>query len=264
MNRTTITAMTAAALTTAKPSEEELRIAARARAEEEEQGSFLFDEAPDHGPVPETVIFVSNPSNVTGHFSYEQQWMEGGDNISFRPPLRADNDNRRPKLLIIGHGRHGKDTVGELLRDEHGFSFVSSSFFAAERVVRPALAACGVVYDTLEECYADRVNFRAFWYEAIKAYNGGGKSRLAEEILKEYDMYVGMRSGAEYLASRELFDHVLWVDACARGVPLEPRDSFDIDYDPETMIFVDNNGPPEELPGVITKVLGKLSTRTTA
>ena len=30
---------------------------------------------------------------------------------------------RKPKLLVIGHARHGKDTVSELLRDRHGFSF---------------------------------------------------------------------------------------------------------------------------------------------
>lgn len=161
--------------------------------------------------------------------------------------LVADNDNGKPKLLIIGHGRHGKDTVAEMLRDEHGFSFVSSSYFAGEKVVRPALAVCGITYDSMEECYADRVNWRAFWYEAIKAYNKGGKSRLAEEILVDHDMYVGMRSGAEYEASRALFDWVVWVDASGRGLPPEPRDSFDIDYDPETMLRIDNNGTLEDL-----------------
>ena len=37
-----------------------------------------------------------------------------------------------PKLLIIGHARHGKDTVAEILRDTHGYDFVSSSGMRGE------------------------------------------------------------------------------------------------------------------------------------
>jgi hypothetical protein len=32
----------------------------------------------------------------------------------------------KPKLLVIGHGRHGKDTVCEMLRDHYGYTFESS------------------------------------------------------------------------------------------------------------------------------------------
>ncbi|MFC3214635.1 hypothetical protein [Novosphingobium panipatense] len=165
------------------------------------------------------------------------------------PPIdtNAAQAARKPKLLIIGYGRHGKDTVAELLAERHGFTFASSSYFAAESVVRPALAACGVTYGSLEECYADRVNHRAFWYEAISTYNGGGRSRLAEAILVDHDIYVGMRSNAEYLASRDLFDLVVWVDASGRGLPPEDIKSMDIAYDPRTMNRIDNGGSLEDL-----------------
>ena len=36
-----------------------------------------------------------------------------------------------PKLLVIGHGRHGKDTVCEILRDHYGYTFESSSKFCS-------------------------------------------------------------------------------------------------------------------------------------
>lgn len=164
------------------------------------------------------------------------------------------------KLLIIGHARHGKDTVAEILRDHHGLKFVSSSYFAAERVVRPALAACGIEYPTLDDCYADRMNYRAFWYEAIKAYNRGGTSRLAEDILTENDMYVGMRSATEYHASKHLFDKILWVDASGRGLPPEPVSSMDIEFNPDEMVLVPNHGTLEDLVQVVSGLFPALET----
>lgn len=144
------------------------------------------------------------------------------------------------KLLIIGHGRHGKDTVAEHLRDEHGLSFVSSSYFLAERVVRPALVEHGLTYDTLEACYEDRVNHRVLWRDIIRAYNGDDPARLARAILEVSDCYVGMRSHEEYIASRHLFNAVMWVDAFRRGLPAD--DSLTIEYDPSRMIRIENGG----------------------
>ncbi len=123
------------------------------------------------------------------------------------------------KVLVLGHGRHGKDTVGEILQEEYGFTFQSSSQAAAEIVVRPYLSALGIHYDSAEECYADRVNHRDHWYDAITEYNIQDRSRLCRRILKTSDMYVGMRNREELLVSRELFDIVLWVDAFDRCPP---------------------------------------------
>lgn len=147
------------------------------------------------------------------------------------------------KILIIGHGRHGKDTVAEYLRDHHGLSFRSSSLFLAETVVRPALVAHGLVYDTLDACYEDRVNHRCLWRDIILEYNAEDKARLAKAVLAVSDCYVGMRSIEEYCASRPLFDAVLWVDAAARGLPSDP--SLTIEFKPD-MVLIDNNGSLDE------------------
>lgn len=147
------------------------------------------------------------------------------------------------KLLILGHGRHGKDTVAEYLRDHHSVSFRSSSLFLAEAVVRPALVDHGLVYDTLEACYKDRVNHRCLWRDIILAYNADDLSRLARAVLEVSDCYVGMRSIEEYRASRRLFDAVMWVDAEARGMPVDP--SLTIEFEPD-MIMIDNNGSLDE------------------
>lgn len=154
----------------------------------------------------------------------------------------------KPKILVLGYARHGKDTVAEILRDEYGFSFVSSSLFIAATVLRPALEERGVHYASLEECYADRHghseivgDMRTFWYDTITAYNTPDKSRLSREILEAHDMYVGMRNFEEYVASKHLFDHVVWVDSSARGVPPEQKSSMSISPD-SSMYVVANSG----------------------
>lgn len=173
------------------------------------------------------------------------------------------HDEPNSKVLILGHGRHGKDSVGEILRDLLGYTILSSSWFAAERVMMPYFASIGVHYDSVEECYADRHtnNNRAVWYDQISAYNTPDKSRLPREVLEVSDVYIGMRSAAEFEASRHLFDHILWVDASGRGVPPEGRDSMDIDYDPKTMTWIDNSGSMWALPGIVLAAMGQESKR---
>lgn len=159
------------------------------------------------------------------------------------------------KILVIGHARHGKDTVAEILVEQFGLTFASSSYFAAREVVRPALAAAGVHYESLDDCYDDRGNHRAFWYDQISAYNAENKSRLCEAILSAHDMYVGMRSNDEYQASKHLFDLILWVDASGRGVPPEPETSMTIKFNPAEMVLVDNSGTLEDLAEAVASAM---------
>ena len=62
-------------------------------------------------------------------------------------------------IVITGHARHGKDTVCEYLRDNHGLSFVSYSRICLKKVVFPVLRK-RYGYRSLDDCYADRVNHR--------------------------------------------------------------------------------------------------------
>lgn len=158
------------------------------------------------------------------------------------------------KLLILGHARHGKDTVAELMRDRHGVSFRGSSLFLTESCVRPHLATKGIHYGSTEECYADRVNHRSAWRHAIVEYNSNPQ-RLAREILAEADAYVGMRSAREYAATKDLFDQIFWVDASDRGLPPESKSSMDIEFDPVEMILINNSGTLEELAEAVDAAL---------
>ena len=80
------------------------------------------------------------------------------------------------KLLVIGHGRHGKDTVCEILRDRYGYSFESSSQFCSRLFIYDQLKD-KYEYTSEEQCYADRHNHRQEWYEAICDYNVPDPSR---------------------------------------------------------------------------------------
>jgi hypothetical protein len=163
----------------------------------------------------------------------------------------------KKKLLILGFARHGKDTVAEILRDIFGYNFTSSSMFCAEKVCRPYLAARGVTYDSLEECYEDRVNHRADWYDAIAEFNSLDRTALAKGILEIGDIYVGMRNAREYVVAKELFDEVWWVDALGRGLPPEDVSSMDIVFDPKEMRLIDNNSDIFNLRTQVAYALGE-------
>ena len=149
------------------------------------------------------------------------------------------------KFIIVGHARSGKDTVAEVLRDEYGAKFQSSSVFCLKTAVMPALADIGYKYASAEDCmhYRETVpNWRAIWHEAIANYNTPDKTKLGRELFKEYDIYVGLRSNTEFNALRNegVFDYAIWVDAQDRGVLPEPRSSNKIE--PWMADFVlDNN-----------------------
>jgi hypothetical protein len=150
------------------------------------------------------------------------------------------------RILVVGHGRHGKDTVCELLRDKYGMRFTSSSAFCAEHVVYPMLAD-KYNYLSASECYEDRHNHRAEWFDIISEANRKDPTTVARAILKEHDVYCGIRSARELHACHAagLFDLILWVDASMR-VP--PEDASSCTVEPWMAHYVlDNNGTLEDL-----------------
>lgn len=151
------------------------------------------------------------------------------------------------KLMILGHARHGKDTVAEILRDYLGLKFVSSSFAAAEKVMVPYFRSIGIEYASLDECYADRVNHRAEWHDQIKAYNTPDSAKLAREIYSVADIYVGIRNPVEFYAIKKerLFDYALWVDRSKHEGP-ESLASSQMTAQMADYV-INNNGTPEQL-----------------
>lgn len=150
-----------------------------------------------------------------------------------------------PKILVIGHAQHGKDTVCEMLRDKYAFRFTSSSMFCAEHIIMPMFKPG--VYATPYDCYKDRSNYRAFWYSAIQRYLSKDAARLGRAIFEQNDIYCGVRSETELngIVQARLADHVIWVDASKRK-PLESPESCTV-HPLMANIVIDNNGTHEEL-----------------
>ena len=164
---------------------------------------------------------------------------------------------KKLKLLVIGHGRHGKDTVCEILRDQYGYSFESSSKFCSRLFIYDQLKE-KYGYDNEEQCYADRHNHRTEWYDAICDYNVPDASRLGREIFAIHDIYCGLRNKREYFAMRNtgVFDYAIWVDR-SDHLPSEPKSSMSLeqwmsDY------TIDNNGTLEELKFNIAQLMGHI------
>lgn len=152
----------------------------------------------------------------------------------------------KPKLMIMGYARHGKDTVCDILKSRYGFNFISSSFFCAERVLFPMLKE-RYGYADVQACYDDRSEHRAEWFDAIHEFNNPDLGKLGRAILREYDIYCGIRNAREFHALKNsgAFDVSIWVDASHRREP-EPKDSCTVepwmaDY------ILDNNGSVAEL-----------------
>ena len=154
-------------------------------------------------------------------------------------------ENKFKKMLIIGNMRHGKDSLAEIMNEEYGLTFVSSSQAAADIFLYDRLKD-KYGYKNSVECFEDRVNHRQEWYEAICDYNKEDRAKLAKGILEMADCYVGLRDRDEIkeCIKQGLFDIIIWVDASER-LPQEPATSFNIDKTCADII-VENNGTYEE------------------
>ena len=155
----------------------------------------------------------------------------------------------KPKLCIMGYAGSGKDTVCEYLKATRGFKYTTTSMLSAEHIIMPKL---GYKYESVEECFKDRVNHRAEWYDLITAYNAErGYTGLADLVLENgNDIYCGMRNWKELVAceNKNKFDQYVWVSAPNRVSP-EDRSSCSI-REEMTQWFtriIDNDGSKDAL-----------------
>lgn len=156
-------------------------------------------------------------------------------------------------LYVIGHARHGKDTAAEIIAQVYDLKFCSSSWFMNERVIFDKLSP-KYGYKTLQECFDDRHDKRAEWYDIIAAENPTG-TELSKLLFEDFDIYVGMRNKREMEAvmlDPSINNFNIWVDASKRK-PLEPASSMSIPRYCAHM-SLDNNGGEFKLLMQILKI----------
>lgn len=150
--------------------------------------------------------------------------------------------------LIIGDARHGKDTVAKYLNKYGGLTFKDSSMEALNIFLLDVLIEkYGKKYESKEQAYHDRVNNRKIWYDEISKYNNPDPSRLAKDIMRSSDMYVGMRRIAEINACKAigLFDLIIGV--FNPNVEREDVSSNTVDVFKHSDILLFNNEGLEEI-----------------
>jgi hypothetical protein len=134
-----------------------------------------------------------------------------------------------PRLIVLGYGRHGKDTVCELLRDTHNFTFESSSKFCSQLFIFNELKG-KYGYANEAECYADRHNHRAEWFNLISGFCEPDAAKLGRAIFSKYNIYCGLRNKREFnsMKNQGVFDYAIWVDR-SDHLEAEAKDSMSIE-----------------------------------
>jgi len=164
-------------------------------------------------------------------------------------------------IIITGHKRHGKDTACDYIKEQTGLTFTNSSFAVAEEYIFPKLKEL-YGYQTLEECYNDRVNHRKEWYDLICDYNEEDKAKMGKLIFSQSNIYCGLRNIEELKEMRKigLVDTVIWVDASER-LPPEDVESMTITQ-ADCNIVINNNRGIQEFHNVLDVLIMKLKLYT--
>lgn len=167
------------------------------------------------------------------------------------------------KIIVIGMAGHGKDEVSMLLCEYAGLEFESSSQFAVDKGIFDSIIHAHMelpedksINQKRNIFYMNKDNFRPEMYKAVREYNSGNLSRLAEGIFSEYDIYCGLRHLEEFedIMSKGLADLVIFVDAVIRKGVTETMSSFTIPRS-RADIIIDNNGTKEELRNKIQRLV---------
>lgn len=158
------------------------------------------------------------------------------------------------KILVIGHARHGKDTLCDMLAKE-GYAFKPTSEIYMNSIVWPIWSG---QYRNKDEAITDKVNRRQELFQIIRSYNSPDRSKLTKLVLSQSDIYSGMRARIEFEASKHLFDLILWVDAEKR-LPLESADSFQLDKS-DAQVVLDNNLSENHLQDQVNNLISLIKT----
>jgi hypothetical protein len=92
-------------------------------------------------------------------------------------------------LIVNGHAKHGKDYLADKLAAEFKLKKLNASMWFAETVMMRAFPE---QWSCVEDCYLDRVNHRALWYQMMRIGD------WQERIMQHSQVFCGHRNIMEH------------------------------------------------------------------
>ena len=117
----------------------------------------------------------------------------------------------KTKILIVGHGLHGKNTLAEMIESELGYKFRGSSEVAATEVVYPLLKP---FFKDADECFDKRRENRELWRALISDFNRFDAIKLCKLVCEGGYGYTGLRDKREVITAVKagFFTHIIWIN----------------------------------------------------
>jgi hypothetical protein len=122
---------------------------------------------------------------------------------------RTDTPMSNPRrILVVGHGRAGKDTACEYLAMVTHLRFAGTTSLYLARYVAARLGV------SQEEAYRTRHLNRNFWHRVGKEVRRQDPGLLVRESLEHAEIVGGVRDSVELAVCRRehLVDLIVWVD----------------------------------------------------
>lgn len=146
-------------------------------------------------------------------------------------------EQRNPRILLVGHGRSGKDTCGEYLEAITGLRFAGTTSKYLTKYVAARLQISEA------EAYTTRHENRIQWYEIGNDIRRDDPLKLVRESLEDGSVVGGIRDIREIEAvhRESIVDIVLWIENCR--VPADPTLTFGKEW---AHVIIENNGAVRE------------------
>jgi gluconate kinase len=151
-------------------------------------------------------------------------------------------------LMILGYANHGKTTVAHFIVEHFNLRFVDTSEFIAKNI----MVAKGY-YSDIEQAFSKKTQDRALWYREVQNYNEEDAAALVKALLKDSDIYVGLRDKRELKKTvADIDPFIVWI--LDERKPKESTDSCTVSQE-MAHIIVKNNGTEQELKQQLIELL---------
>lgn len=129
------------------------------------------------------------------------------------------------RLMILGHGRSGKDTIAQMFANALGYHYGGSTSLGVKPIITYSITQSldPVVND---QCYDDRHTYRQYWFDACNMLRRIDPLIIIKCQLAIGDFMLGNRSKEEFINGLDYWrpTSVIWM--ARRVAPVDPTLEF--------------------------------------